>query len=110
MSYKLLWPYTQEERAIFEEEHAGMIFALCPKFLCALEEWETLYNDEIKGDEETWRKEKRIKEILDRLDEIDLKSIRALRANDTEYIEMYEEEAIALREELAELRDKEIEE
>ena len=50
--------------------------------------------------EEEEYKKNRIKEILSRLDEIDLKSIRALRANDTVYLEMYEEEAEALRKEL----------
>ena len=45
-------------------------------------------------------KERRTKEILERLDEIDLKSIRAIRANDTEYITRYETEAEDLREEL----------
>ena len=45
-------------------------------------------------------KDVRIAEIKQALDELDLKSIRALRANDTEYIEQYEEEAIALRNEL----------
>jgi hypothetical protein len=47
----------------------------------------------------------RKEEILARLEEIDNKSIRALRANDTEYIEAYELEAIALREELRVLND-----
>ena len=48
-------------------------------------------------------KVRRIQEIKDRLDELDLKSIRAIRANDTEYIQAYETEAIALREELRSL-------
>lgn len=50
-----------------------------------------------------YKKEQRKKEILNFLDELDLKSIRAIRANDTEYIEKYEEEAKALREELKKL-------
>ena len=45
-------------------------------------------------------KEKRIAEIKKELDTLDLKSIRAIRANDTEYINKYEQEAQALREEL----------
>lgn len=45
-------------------------------------------------------KDVRIAEIKQALDELDLKSIRALRANDTEYIEQYEAEAQALRNEL----------
>ena len=50
-----------------------------------------------------YKKEQRKQEILNLLDELDLKSIRAIRANDTEYIEKYEEEAKALREELKKL-------
>lgn len=45
-------------------------------------------------------KDIRIEEIKQLLDELDLKSIRALRASDTEYLQQYEEEAIALRNEL----------
>lgn len=45
-------------------------------------------------------KEQRRQEILNSLKELDLKSIRAIRANDTEYIERYEQEAKELREEL----------
>ena len=37
------------------------------------------------------------------LDELDLKSIRALRAGETDYIELYEAQAQALRARLAEL-------
>ena len=48
-------------------------------------------------------KELRKQEILTALNELDLKSIRALRANETEYIQRYEEEATALREELKNL-------
>lgn len=47
--------------------------------------------------------EKRIIEIKDELNTIDLKSIRAFRANDTECISKYEQEAIELRKELAKL-------
>lgn len=50
-----------------------------------------------------YKKEQRKQEILKALDEIDLKSIRAIRANDTEYLEKYEAEAQALREELRSL-------
>ena len=48
-------------------------------------------------------KEQRKNEILARLDEIDQKSIRAIRANDTDYIQAYENEAEALRKELHDL-------
>ena len=47
-----------------------------------------------------YKKEQHRQEILKALDEIDLKSIRAIRANDTEYLKKYEAEAQALREEL----------
>lgn len=50
-------------------------------------------------------KDVRIVEIKQALDELDLKSIRALRANDTEYIEQYEAEAQALRNELRTLME-----
>lgn len=45
-------------------------------------------------------KDIRIEEIKQLLDELDLKSIRAIRGGDTEYIEQYESEAQALRNEL----------
>lgn len=50
-------------------------------------------------------KRERTEEILKRLQELDSKSIRAIRANDTEYIQRYEEEAISLREELHSLSE-----
>lgn len=42
----------------------------------------------------------RIEEIKAQLNELDLKSIRALRSNEEDYLQQYEEEAIALRNEL----------
>lgn len=61
-------------------------------------------NQLVKKDKaEIEAKEKRIAEIKKQLDELDLKSIRAIRSNDTEYIARYEAEAIELRRELAEL-------
>lgn len=45
-------------------------------------------------------KDIRITEIKQLLDELDLKSIRALRSNEEDYLQQYEEEAIALRNEL----------
>jgi predicted nucleotidyltransferase len=50
-----------------------------------------------------WFNNIRLNEILERLNAIDQKSIRAIRANDTEYIQIYEEEAESLREELRSL-------
>lgn len=50
------------------------------------------------------QKRQRIAEIKKELDNLDLKSIRAIRANDTEYIARYEAQAEELRRELAELQ------
>lgn len=52
-------------------------------------------------------KEKRVAEIKAELDALDLKTIRALRSNDTEYIQKYEEQANALRTELVALEEQE---
>lgn len=49
------------------------------------------------------KKEKRRQEILQKLDELDLKSIRAIRAKDEEYIAQYEAQAQELRKQLQEL-------
>lgn len=49
---------------------------------------------------EVKKREQHKAEILDELDKIDLKTIRAIRANDTEFIEKFEKEAEILREEL----------
>lgn len=51
----------------------------------------------------SYTKKKRKEEILNLLKEIDLKSIRAIRANDKDYIEKYESQAKKLREELQKL-------
>ena len=48
-------------------------------------------------------KEAKIAKIKYELDQVDLKSIRAIRANDQEYIAKYEAEAEELRKELTEL-------
>ena len=50
-------------------------------------------------------KDVRITEIKQLLDELDLKSIRALRSNEEDYLQQYEEEAIALRNELRTLME-----
>ena len=49
------------------------------------------------------QKEKRRQEILSELDKLDLKSIRAIRANDQEYLAKYEAQAEELRKQLKEL-------
>lgn len=51
------------------------------------------------------QKQQRKNEIYNLLDKIDLKSIRAIRENNTELIEQYENEAIELREELGVLNE-----
>lgn len=48
-------------------------------------------------------KEAKKQEILKQLDSLDLKSIRAIRANDVEYIAQYEAQAQELRKQLQEL-------
>ena len=53
------------------------------------------------GEEELRANE--IKKLKNELAELDLKSIRALRAGDTQYIEKYESQAVSLREKLTEL-------
>lgn len=55
--------------------------------------------------EETAEAEKEAKrqEIIKQLDSLDLKSIRAIRANDEEYIAQYEAQAQELRRQLQEL-------
>lgn len=76
---------------------------------CYIEEIETVENVrrfEIKlipepSEEEV--KQREIESIKSQLNEIDLKSIRALRAGDTEYLEQYEAQAVALRKQLTEL-------
>lgn len=62
-------------------------------------------NQLVKKDKaEIEQKKARIAEIKKELDNLDLKSIRALRTNDTEYIDKYETEAVELRKELAKLQ------
>lgn len=51
------------------------------------------------------QKQQRKNEIYNLLDKIDLKSIRAIRENDTVRIQQYENEAIELREELGVLNE-----
>lgn len=53
---------------------------------------------------EVEQKEKRIAEIKEELSNLDLKSIRAIRSGDTDYLQQYEQEAVKLRSELAELK------
>lgn len=56
-----------------------------------------------KNKAEIEAREKKIADIKQELGTLDLKSIRAIRSEDTEYIQKYESEAAALRAELTEL-------
>ena len=94
---KLNKPYTDGARMAFYADNVQVNGYKLIETEEALEAWG--YTTE-----EAYKVHRRA-EILARLNEIDSKSIRALRANDTEYIQMYEEEAIALREELKSLDD-----
>lgn len=47
----------------------------------------------------------RVAELKEELNQLDLKSIRAIRSGDTEYIERYEAEAEELREQIRELEN-----
>ena len=60
--------------------------------------------DEIIESNNNGIKQKRINEILKELDNLDLKSIRALRAGETDRIDELENEAIKLRVEMWELQ------
>lgn len=66
-----------------------------------------IYNEDTKVFEEVITPQERISEILQELNEIDRKSIRALRANEADYIAIYEQQAQALREELQQLQQAE---
>ena len=55
--------------------------------------------------EEEEYKQNRIAEILAELEAIDIKSIRAIRDNDVDYIQSYKMEAQELREELRSLQE-----
>lgn len=50
-----------------------------------------------------------IEEIKQQLRQLDLKSIRAIRANETDYLETYEAQALELRTQLVELGCEDIE-
>lgn len=52
-------------------------------------------------------RERLIEDYKQQLNALDLKSIRAIRSNDTEYIEKYEAEAIELRAKIKELESNE---
>ena len=98
--------YQNEKIKTCSEEILPEKFYPMDKWVETNEEY-TLIDGEyvLKNSEESieYQKELRKQEILTALNELDLKSIRAIRANETEYIQRYEEEATALREELKNL-------
>ena len=106
-------PYTPRQRADFIVDHShrnNKEIVETDKALYALEPWEKVENDKVIEDHEGYEERKhqeeivaKRQEILRKLDELDLKSIRAIRAGDQEYITKYEVEAEELRKELAEL-------
>lgn len=109
MSYKLDFPYTkmEEQDFIVRYNHSlSLRIVYASNAIYALEEYEELVGDEvITNHEYIVQKEKEAKrqEIFKQLDSLDIKSIRAIRAGETEYIALYEEEAKKLRKQLQEL-------
>ena len=106
-------PYTGHQRADFIVEHNhknNKKIYETEKALYALEPWEELIGDTVVEDMEKYKQEEAQKErdtkkaqILKELEDLDKKSIRAIRANDLEYISKYEEEAEKLRKQLTEI-------
>ena len=106
-------PYTPRQRADFIVDYNhrnNKEIVETDKALYALEPWEKIENDQVIEDWEGYEERKRQEEkaakrqkILQKLDDLDLKSIRAIRANDQEYIAKYEVEAKELRKQLQEL-------
>lgn len=106
-------PYTPRQRADFIVDYNhrnNKEIVETDKALYALEQWEKVENDQViedwEGYEERRRQEEKAakrQEILQKLDDLDLKSIRAIRANDEEYIAQYEAQAQELRRQLQEL-------
>ncbi len=100
---------TFEIGQIFEGEYPLEAAIWCNENDCYIEELEPI--DEVRRFElkaipkptAEELKMAEIEEIKAELNEIDLKSIRALRAGDTEYIEIYEAQAVELRTRLAQL-------
>ena len=98
-----------ETGQIFEKEYPPEAAIWCNENNCYIEELESI--DDIRRFEikvipqptEEELKQREIMAIKAELVEIDLKSIRALRAGEIEYVEQYEAQAVALRERLAEL-------
>ena len=106
-------PYTPRQRADFivDNNHRNnKEIVETDKALYALEPWEKVENDQVIEDREGYEERKQQEEkaarrqgLLQQLDELDLKSIRAIRAGDQDYIAQYEAQAQELRRQLAEL-------
>lgn len=64
---------------------------------------EIILDPDYEKKQEEKRKQEEANLIKEQLDALDLKSIRAIRSNDTEYIQKYEAEAKVLRDKLKEL-------
>jgi hypothetical protein len=78
-----------------------LIVELTQEELLAVEQKEIEYQNYIKSPEYKYAQFQIVnKVILDQLTEIDLKSIRALRASDTERLQQLEAEAVLLRAQL----------
>ena len=94
---KLLKPYTETEKNKFIATQ-NMSHYRVEYVEDGLEAWGPTAEEIAETEKEAKRQE-----ILKQLDSLDLKSIRAIRANDQEYIAKYEAEAEELRKELTEL-------
>lgn len=64
---------------------------------------EIILDPDYEEKQEIKRKQERIEEIKKELDSLDLKSIRSIRANETDRIAQYEAQAQALRDEMHDL-------
>jgi hypothetical protein len=94
---KLLKPYTEAEKNKFiaKQNLARYKVEYTEE---GLEAWGPTAEEIAEAEKEAKRQE-----ILKQLDSLDLKSIRAIRANDEEYIAQYEAQAQELRRQLQEL-------
>ncbi len=93
-------PYDEKQKMQFIIEQNHNLGYEIKETEFALEAWG--YTEEEIQEQE---KEKRRQEIIQALATLDLKSIRAIRAGDQEYIENYETHAAELRRQLRELGD-----
>lgn len=67
---------------------------------------ELIYDEDWEEKQKQKEREIEISKIKSQLDSLDFKSIRAIRAKDTEYIDKYEAEAVVLRNKIKELEKK----